>query len=137
MSRNKVLLVLLLVALIVAMSACGYEKINKSKVKDLDYTVVSEIEMPKEVIDIVNNRKEMPFKVTYSDKEYTYIIIGYGRQKYSGYSIKVEEVYESKNSICVKTKFEGPTKHTNVETITYPYIVIKIECTDKTVVFGA
>lgn len=137
MKKNRVVLTLLLIAVILAISSCSYEKMNKSKIKDLDYTVVSEIEMPKEVLDIVNNRKTQPFKVTYSDKEYTYIIIGYGQQKYSGYSIKVEEVYESKNSICVKTKFEGPTKYSNVETLTCPYIVIKIEYNDKTVVFGA
>lgn len=137
MRKNKVWLAILLVLLVVTVSACSYEKVSKRKIKDLDYTVVSEIEMPKEVKDIINNRKQAPFKVTYSDKEYTYIIIGYGKQKYSGYSIRVKEMYETKNAICVKTEFKGPTKYTNIETETYPCIVIKIEYNDKTVVFGA
>lgn len=137
MRKNKIMLAVLLIFLIVAVTACSYEKVSKRKIKDIDYTVVSEIEMPKEVKDIINNRKQAPFKVTYSDKEYTYIIIGYGKQKYSGYSITVKDMYETKNAICVETEFKGPTKYTNIETETYPCIVIKIEYNDKTVVFGA
>lgn len=92
--------------------------------------------MPQEVKQIVEERKEAPFKVTYSDNQYTYIIVGYGRQKYEGYSIRVKELYETKNAICVKTEFLGPEEYTNTQVESYPYIVMKIEYTDKNVVFS-
>ena len=49
MRKNKIKILLVLTLAIVVTSACGYEKIKKTKVKDMDYTVVAENEMPKEV----------------------------------------------------------------------------------------
>ena len=40
------------------------------------------------------------------------------------------------NAIYVKTEFEGPKEYTNNETSTYPCIVIKIEYSDKNVIFS-
>ena len=47
MRKNKIKILLVLTLAIVVTSACGYEKIKKTKVKDMDYTVVAENEMPK------------------------------------------------------------------------------------------
>lgn len=136
MRRNRFILMLVVLLSVIVVSACGIEKVSKKKTNDVDFTVVAEIEMPTEVKQIVEERKEMPFKVTYSDNQYTYIIVGYGKQKYDGYSIKVKEMYETKNAICVKTEFSGPQEYTNTEIESYPYIVMKIEYTNKNVVFS-
>lgn len=136
MRKNRFLLMFIVVLAVVAVSACGIEKVSHKKTNDIDFTVVAEIEMPQEVKQIVEERKEAPFKVTYSDNQYTYIIVGYGRQKYEGYSIRVKELYETKNAICVKTEFLGPEEYTNTQVESYPYIVMKIEYTDKNVVFS-
>ena len=79
-------------------SACGWEKTSSKKLNDVDYTIVSSQETPKEVIKIIEERKEKEFKVTYSDEQYTYIVIGYGKQKYSGYSITVTNLYETEKA---------------------------------------
>ena len=136
MRKNKIKILLVLTLAIVVTSACGYEKIKKTKVKDMDYTVVAENEMPKEVKEIIEKRKDTEFQVTYSNNEYTYIIIGYGRQQYEGYSIKVKEMYESDNAIYIKTQFNGPKEYTNEENVTYPVIVVKTEYSDKSVIFN-
>lgn len=115
---------------------CSIEKISTRKTKNIDFTVVSENEIPTEVINIIEENKDIPFKVTYSNDAYTYIIIGYGKQNYEGYSISVKNLYETSNAICVKTEFTGPEKVSNKNNITYPYIVIKIEYTDKNVIFS-
>lgn len=135
MRKNKKIILAIVVA-IVTLTACSMEKISTKKTKDIDFTVVSENEIPTEVSQIIEERKEIPFKVTYSNNEYTYIIVGYGKQKHDGYSITVNNIYETKNAICVYTEFKGPEKYSNTETLTYPYIVIKIEYTDKNVVFS-
>lgn len=136
MGKNKLKLFLVLAVCIVVTSACGFEKIKTKKTKDIDFTVVAESEMPAEVAQIVEQRKEKEFRVTYSDHQYTYIIIGYGKQKYEGYSIKVKEMYETENAIYVKTEFDGPKEYSSNETNTYPYIVVKIEYSDKNVIFS-
>lgn len=136
MQKNKLQLLLVLVICIGVTTACGLEKIKMKKTKNIDFTVVAESEIPVEVYQIIEQRKEKEFKVTYSDNQYTYIMIGYGKQKYDGYSIKVKEMYETENAIYVKTEFEGPKEYTSNETNTYPYIVIKIEYSDKNVIFS-
>ena len=112
-----------------------YSENKQKKIKDIDFTVVTEAEVPQEVKQIIEERKEKEFKVTYSDDKYTYIIIGYGKQKYEGYSITVKKLFESSNAIFVRTEFLGPKKYTNNETKTYPVIVIKIKYSDKNVIF--
>ncbi len=136
MQKNKINLIFVLIICILVTAACGFEKIQTKKTKDIDFTVVAESEIPVEVQQIINERKEKEFKVTYSDSLYTYVIIGYGKQKYEGYSIRVKEMYETENAIYVKTEFNGPKEYTGNETDTYPYIVIKIEYSDKNVIFS-
>lgn len=136
MLKNKIIMLVTVILGVILVSGCEVEKISTKKTNDIDFTVVSESEIPREVNSIIEERKEGEFSVTYSDKEYTYIIIGYGKQNFEGYSIQVKEMYETKNAICVKTEFKGPKEYTNTETVSYPYIVIKIECTDKNVVFS-
>lgn len=136
MQKNKIRLTAIIMGCVIAVSACGMEKMSTRKTNDVDFTVVAESELPKEVSQIIEERKQGQFQVAYSDKENTYILIGYGKQKYDGYSIKVKSLYETKNNICVKTEFKGPDEYTSTETTTYPYIVIKIEYTDKNIVFS-
>lgn len=136
MRKNKLKLLFTLIVCIAVTTACGLEKIKTKKTNDIEFTVVAESEVPSEIQQMIEERKEKEFKVTYSDNQYTYIMIGYGKQKYDGYSIKVKEMYESENAIYVKTEFEGPKEYTNNETNTYPYIVIKIKYSDKNVIFS-
>lgn len=136
MQKNRTKLIITLMVCIAITSACGIEKINNKKTNDIDFTVVAENEIPQEIQQIIEERKEGEFKVTYSDEQYTYIIIGYGKQKHEGYSITVKNLYETKNAIFVKTEFQGPKEYTNTEVQTYPVIVIKMEYNDKNVIFG-
>ena len=136
MQKNKIKLTVILMICIAVTSACGWEKTSSKKLSDVDYTIVSSQETPKEVIKIIEERKEKEFKVTYSDEQYTYIVIGYGKQKYSGYSITVTNLYETANAVFVKTEFKGPEKYTEKEENSYPYIVIKIKYSDKNIIFG-
>lgn len=136
MRKNKIQLLITLLVCVAITTACGLEKIKTKKTNDIDFTVVAESEVPAEIQQMIEERKEKEFKVTYSDNQYTYIMIGYGKQKYDGYSIKVKEMYETENAIYVKTEFEGPKEYTNDEASTYPFIVIKIEYSDKNVIFS-
>ena len=117
-------------------SACSIETKDEKKIGDVDFSVLPVESIPDEITTIINERKEEIFKTTYSDKDNLYIIIGYGTQPTGGYSIKVSELYETKNGIYIKTEFMGPSKSEEVtQTVTYPYIVVKLDYIDKSVVF--
>lgn len=125
-----------MVVLVCLLTGCQLEKIDGSKKKNIDFTVVSELEMTEPVKQIIAEKKTAPFKLTFSDEQFTYLLIGYGKQNTGGYSIKVKELYESKNAVYVKTEFAGPRQYEEQSHESYPYIVIKIEYTDKNVIFS-
>lgn len=136
MKKIRVVALITVFALATLTVGCGVSRISTKKEKDIDYTVMADNEIPEEVMSVIEEKKSMPFKVAYSDPENTYILIGYGKQDYKGYTINIEDIYETSNAIYVKTQFKGPDEYTNTQSETYPYIVIKIEYTDKNIVFG-
>lgn len=131
--------VIVFVAMIALMGITGcslerkQDKVDKTAI---DYTVVEDADVPEEFMSIIQGKKTEPFKITFSDKENLFIAIGYGEQPTGGYSITVEEIYQTPDTVEVKTQFAGPVKNEEVaNSITYPYIVLKVENTDKTVKF--
>ena len=109
---------------------------EEAKLSDLDFTVVSNENIQPDIQKLIDEKKENPFQMTYSDGNYKYIVIGYGKQETGGYSIQVKEVYDTENTICVKTALLGPTtEDEKMKSPSYPYIVIKIQNVDKTVTF--
>ncbi len=107
---------------------CGTEKEEYTKTGDVEFTVVEEADVPKELLDAINGKKAEPFKLTYLAEDALYLGQGYGEQPSGGYSIAVEELFQAKEGICLKTKLIGPAADEKVTTaVTYPYIVIKLQ----------
>ena len=92
--------------------------------------------MPEELMTMINEKKAEAFKMTFKSEDYLYIIVGYGAKPTGGYSIAVNEVFLTSNAIYFDTDLIGPEETESVsEVVTHPYIVVKIERTDKRVVF--
>lgn len=128
--------VMIIFICVVYMNGCSIETYDETKEKDVDYTILSEEEIPEQVDKIIEESKNKNFRKTYSDGDYLYMIIGYGAQPTSSYSIEVQEIYESTNAIYITTMLKGPSKaETVLEVETYPYVVVKVQYTDKAVVF--
>ena len=118
------------------LSGCGIGTSETTKLRDLEFTIVSEERLPDELKSLIEERKAAEFKVTYSDKEYLYICIGYGEQQTGGYSIAVNDLYLADNAIYISTSLLGPGPEDKTsDAPSYPYIVVKTEYLDKSVVF--
>ena len=135
---KKVLTLFLFLTLFIGtLCACSIKDTSSKKVQDLDYTVVEDEDVPKELKKIIDSKKESVLRLTYTTKDYLYIVAGYGTQPTSGYSIRLNSIYLGENAIYVDTNLIGPSKSENVsQNPTMPYIVIKIEKRDETVVFN-
>ena len=133
----KKICLLVIVSIMAGMlSACGGETEKEEDRNNLEFTVVSEDRLPDELKEILDQKKESAFKLTYADEGYLYICVGYGKQESGGYSVTVNELYETDNAIYVNTNLLGPKAGSSPGTSpSYPYIVLKIEFRDKTVVF--
>ena len=82
----------------ICLCSCKIEKISSKKTKDVEYTIVPENEIPQEVKKVIDEKKGSEFKLAYTDPEYTYILIGYGKQDYQGYSIILKKHIRSLKS---------------------------------------
>lgn len=131
--RSEWICFLMLTLLLVG---CKSDKLDEKKLTDIEYTVTSEDRLPEELKVLVDGKKQQPFKMTYQDGDYLYICQGYGTQPTGGYSIQVDDVYRTTNAIYFSSSLIGPSKAELItEKETTPYIVIKIEYQDMTVVF--
>lgn len=122
------------------LAGCAKEKDPMEKIKDLEFTVLAEDNIPEELKTIIDEKKENAFKVTYQDNGFLYICIGYGEQVSGGYSITVNALYLTENAIYADTTLLGPdpadAASAKKNAPSYPYIVIKTEFVDKPVVFN-
>lgn len=138
MKKHVISLLLLIVLLcdVVCLSGCAKEK-QVEKVKPIDYTVVPEEDIPEDLHDIIEPRKEVPFQLTFSDQSYLYIVKGYGEQATGGYNIVVNDFFQSEDSLCLDTELFGPATGDTVDgRVSYPYIVLKTELIDLPVTFA-
>ncbi len=115
---------------------CSVEKESETKIRDLEYSIVKEEDIPEELKNVIESKKQQIFKLSYADNGEMYIAVGYGEQQTGGYSIQVKELYLSDNAVYFDTELQGPKKEEiNHEAKSYPYIVIKTEQREESVVF--
>lgn len=127
---------LAVLAMVGLLTGCSLLSNESVKLKDLEFTVLSEEKLPEELKTVVEERKAEPFQLTYSDKEYLYICIGYGEQPTGGYSIAVDELYLTDSAVYVGASLLGPEpSEKSNKTPSYPYIVLKTDFLDDTVIF--
>lgn len=123
-------------ALCMCVIACGKKQDPMEKVKDLEFTVIAEDKLPDELLSMIEEKKKEPFKLTFQDQGFLYICVGYGEQETGGYSIAVNDLYETGNAIYIDTNLIGPGAEEKGRLVpSYPYVVVKTEFVDKPVAF--
>ena len=138
MKKWRILAILIVIAILPLGFFGSCKAQNKvERIKDLEFTVVPEHEIPEALLTSINEKKAEPFKLTFTTKgnEYLYIAVGYGIKNTGGYSISVDDLFLAPNAIYINTSLIGPGKDSVIQAITYPYIVVKLEYMDKNVVF--
>ena len=116
--------------------ACGQKQDTMAKIKDLDCTVMAEDNIPEELLEKIEDKKKDAFKMTFEDQGFLYICVGYGTQNTGGYSIAVNELYETAKAVYIDTNLIGPKPEEKSNPVeSYPYVVVKTEFIDKPVVF--
>lgn len=92
------------------------------------FQLLNEEDIPETLLTAIEEKKMEPFKLSYSDNNDLYLVVGYGRQPTGGYSIIVDELYTTENTIVFATTLNGPGEKDIIqEAETYPYIVVKME----------
>lgn len=120
----------------IMLGGCSRKEEGQDRIA-LEYTVVAAENLPEELADLIENQKVNECRLTYEADGYLYIVRGYGKQETGGYSITVDECSILDDTIYVNTTLIGPAQKKNVKkSESYPFIVLKIEQTDKKVSFS-
>lgn len=126
----------LVLACILLVTGCTMMSEEEIKLRDLDFTVLSEEMIPEQLLPIIEEKKTGAFQITYTDNANLYICIGYGEQETGGYSIAVNELYLTDKNIVIDTSLLGPKPSDKEDPKpSYPYIVVKTEYLEHTVTF--
>ena len=134
--RLKKITLIFCICICALIAGCSTKKNDREKIRDIEFTVVADEDVPEELKTLIEEKKQSELKMTYKTEEYLYIVRGYGEQKTGGYSIAVNECYLTSNAVYFKTNLIGPDKTTEIpEAASYPYVVLKMEDLDKAVVF--
>lgn len=121
--------------LLSTVSACKQTDIP-AKVSSIDYTVVKGMDIPEDLAKLIKERKKEPFSMTYAEKNFLYVIKGFGQQKTGGYSIRIRDFYQAEEELVFLSELIGPKEDANVsKKDSYPYIVIKLEYRKDPVLF--
>lgn len=127
---------LICLMVVVILVLCGCETQVDDIETRLDYTVVSQSKIPKKLLESINKEKKDEFELTYVEDEYLYAVKGYGTKKTSGYSIEVKNLKVEETEVVFETKIIPPNEGETINCEeSFPYIVIKIENTDKRIKF--
>ena len=125
---KRMIIILTMLGCNIFFQGCSIEETNRTKVRDLDYVIATEEEVPEELQREIEEKKESDFKITYKNDEYLYIARGYGEQETGGYSISVRNLYLTPNTIVFCTELMGPKKMETVsKSPSFPYIVLRTE----------
>lgn len=121
---------------LLTMSACSVQKIQEEKIRDLDYTVLCEEDIPEELQEQIQRKKMEEFRLTYEDQGILYLAKGYGERETSGYQVELKACYETENTLHIRTELLGPSKKEKIiREKTNPYIVVKLSSVGKNVMF--
>lgn len=130
------MLFLCMVLMGIFLTGCTIKEGSDMRLRDVEFTVLAEDEIPPEFLEFITGKQADPFKLTYTTDQYLYIAAGYGKQESGGYSIAVKDCYMTENALVFDTELIGPSvSENNMPGASYPYIVIKTEKTDATVIF--
>ncbi|MEI3411820.1 MAG: protease complex subunit PrcB family protein [Blautia sp.] len=120
----------------VAAAGCRFVKIEEEPHRALKYSIVKREDVPREILAMIQEKKEKEFEFTYQSGKELFLVKGYGRQLCGGYRISVEELGCTSDAIYFHTKLLGPTKENAAfSTPSYPYIVVKMTYRKAPVIF--
>ena len=106
--QKRIVSVFLICLMCMSVYACGKKQDIMEKIKELECTVIVEDNIPEELFNMIEQKKKDAFKLTFEDRGFLYICVGYGTQNTGGYSIAVNDLYETANAIYVDTNLIGP-----------------------------
>lgn len=131
---NRIVGIVLLSGLVLLMNGCVVYNKEETSV-EMPYEVLSEDEIPVELKMKLDETKTGSVRMTYETSDALYIAVGYGEKDQEGYEISVDSVMSSEHFLYIHTTLTGPREEAKQKVKSHPYLVIKCQQIEKTVIF--
>lgn len=106
----------------------GQEPEDSGEHVDIEFTICEEGRLPDELVDIIESKKAQPFCLTFTTREYMYIVVGYGAQQRGGCAVTVNQLYRTEDAVHIDTNLIGVEGETiKIDGMTYPYVAVRCE----------
>lgn len=117
-------------------SGCSARRADREKTGELEYETVDGPELPETLRQKIEKEKDEPFLLAYGDGRRLYIALGYGEQESGGYSVRIEEAYETEDAVCIRTCLTGPDEGEEVlREADYPWAALEADYTEKRILW--
>ena len=134
---KKGIFYLVCVGILLTASACSVWEKSKEKIRDLEFVVLQEEEIPEELKEQMELAKGKDYRITYTDQGKLYIARGYGERETDGYRVGVKECCETENTVYIRTELFGPEKGEKLRRErTNPHVVVLLSDVEKPVIFN-
>lgn len=99
------------------------------------YEIVEEADIPDDMKEEIEQKKEKPFRIVYREPEALYIGEGYGKKDCRGYCVEWVECAVAEEALYIETTLHGPGGDGVACESEYAYSVIKMEENGKPIMF--
>ncbi len=133
------LVLVLLFVMAILLSGCGKKK-EQGVRREIDFTVCAREQLPEELYNIIEEKKDKVCKFSYTNGSFMYIVVCYGEREMENMNVVVNDLFMTESAIYIDTtlKTDKTSSSDSVamgEYSMYPYIAIKCEKYDVPVVF--
>lgn len=132
--NRRIWILILGIILCVIQTGC-IKKDEQGQKQKVVYVVCRRSVIPVQLGKLIDEQKNEAFHFIYTTGDFTYYVIGYGKQSGRGYKIKVREFSADQTHIYIDTILTGVTKEHQTHGKSYPYIVLKSQFYEKDVIF--
>ena len=99
------------VAVMLLFTGRSFGTLKEQKTGEIEYEIVKKEEIPEKLKEEIAEAEKSEMWISYADTgnegRYLYIVRGYGRQETTGYSIEVNECYETEHTVVYIQHFSG------------------------------
>lgn len=81
-AMSRIVIIVMAIISVLGMAGCGLYQLKTEEEQPLEYTVVSEDNLPEMLKTMIEERKQTPFQLSYLEEDSLYMVQGYGEKEY-------------------------------------------------------
>lgn len=122
----------IVIAVVLVIALIYFFKVGKSRAKSIDFTEVSEDNIPTQIAEILPNYRMKEKALVCKVNDEIFVVVTRGEKSSTGYGVTIKKIYletiDNEDVVRVVAEFTDPKAgEVQAQVLTYPYVVVKTE----------